>query len=151
MTRSLVIVGVTAALLACSRLPADWQNASGVAAFHQSDCIGSVADLEQGRAERVKLRGDDGRLHVEFLDAHFRCDQRVTAYAKLSDRRVEILVQPVEMNPVTVAKCDCLYVVRFEVRGLDAGEYEVTVHRRWDNRHAPNEPVEIDSDRVSVK
>jgi hypothetical protein len=93
----------------------------------------------------------EGRLRVEYLDAHFRCDQRVTAFAKVTGSNVDVLVQPVDMSPSAVAKCDCLYNIAFEVPRLAAGTYEVTIHRRWDQRHSPSEPVRIGSARVGVR
>lgn len=141
----------SAVLLACSGLPSDWEEASSAANLSQSACTGSPADLEQGtRRERIEIRAVAGGLHVDYRDAHFRCEQRVTAHARRSGSTIEVLVQPADMNPMSVAKCDCLYDIGFEIPNLPAGTYAVTLQRRWDNKHSPNDPVVIGSERVTV-
>jgi hypothetical protein len=139
-----------AALLACSGLPAEEEGASAsAAAVSQSGCIGSLAELEQGRREHVEIRPAAGRIRFDYRNAHFRCEQRVGAWVRRNGSAVDVVVRPVDMSPAAVAKCDCLYDVSFEVP-LPAGTYDVVVHRRWDNRHSPNDPVRIGSERITV-
>lgn len=149
MKRALLFVAVV--VTACTRVPPEWRDARRVAAVEQSACVGSLADLDQGRRERIEARGGAGSLHVDFLDAHFRCEQRVTALVRVHDANVELLVQPEEMHPLTVAKCDCLYDIRIDVSPLAPGTYDVTLQRRWDDRHSPNDPETIGRVRAVVK
>ncbi len=134
-----------AALLTCT-------DGSGVAAFRQSDCIGSVTELEQrSRRERIEVEGGQGLVRVAYRDAHFRCEQRVAAHASVHGNAIDVVVQPADMNPRTVAKCDCLYDITFEVPRLVPTTYEVTVARRWDERHGAGEAVRIGSASVVVR
>jgi hypothetical protein len=137
--------------LACTRVPPEWRDASQAANVHQSDCVGTLADLDQGRRERIEVRGETGALHVDYLDAHFRCEQRVTAYVKVAGVKVDVLVQPIEMHPASVAKCDCLYNIAIDVPRLAAGVYEVTLQRRSDDRQTPNDPATIGRASATVK
>lgn len=146
----LVAIGA-AALAACIRLPVDWRDAARTEAFEQSACTGDVAELSQRSGPRMTARAEKGRLLVDYLDAQFRCDQALAGYVKVRGEKVDVLVQPADMHPFTVAKCDCLYNVHLEVPGLAAGTYEVTLYRRWDDRHSPNDPVRVGSGRVTVR
>lgn len=137
----------TTALPACVRLPMDWRGATRAEAFEQSGCTRTVELSQPGR---MKAYSEDGRLRIDFLDARFRCDQKLTGYFKVGGGKVDVLVQPVEMQPLTVAKCDCLYDIHLEVPRVAAGTYEIRLFRRWDNRHSPNDPVQVGSDRVTV-
>jgi hypothetical protein len=140
-----------AALAACTRLPAEWRDAAAVEKFTQSGCTHKAGELRDHPRERVTaLAAGQGRLRVEYLHAHFRCDQRVRGFAKVTSATVAVLVQPVDMNPSSVAKCNCLYDIKLEVPRLAAGTYDVTVHRQRDNWHSPSDPVRIGSARVSV-
>lgn len=147
-----IAVAVSLALAACAQLPAEWDNASAVENFTQSQCTGNPSDLEQRGGERISVEAvSGGRLKIDYLDAHFRCDQRVTGYVKTGTGTVEVLVAPADMNPAHVAKCDCLYNISLEVPKLPPGTYDVTVQRRWDNRHSVKMPVRIGTKRVTVQ
>ena len=142
--KSLAMIAV-ATLLTCT-------NGSDVAAFRQSACTGSIVELENGRRrERAEIEGAKGEVRVAYHDAHFRCDQEVAAYAKVRGNAVDILVQPADMNPRTVAKCDCLYDITFSVIDLPPATYDVTVQRRWDEKHGVGDPVRVGSARVTVR
>jgi hypothetical protein len=138
---------MSAALLACAGVSPE---TSGVAAFSQSQCLAGIEQLDQGRRERVEWSAAAGRLIVRHRDAHFRCEQRVTVLLRRTGTAIDLLVQPADMDPPSVAKCDCLYDISFEVPGLEAGTYDVTLSRRLDNRHSPNVPIRIGSERITV-
>ena len=135
---------------ACSQLPSEWASANVVENFTQSACA-PLPELEARGGERLAVQpAGTGRLRVEYRNAHFRCEQKVTAYAKVNGSAVDVLVQPADMNPSSVAKCNCLYDIAFEVPGLAAGTYDVLLQRRWDDRNSPNDPVRIGATRVTV-
>ena len=141
-------VAILVAPIACTRLPAEWRGAAAPEAFRQSACNDHPID---SAPERLAVLGGAGRVSVDYFDAHFRCEQRVAAYVKVSRARVDVLVEPVEMNPISVAKCDCLYDIHLEVPHVPPGTYDVTLSRRWDNRQSPNEPKQVGSARATVR
>jgi len=143
----MLLAGSALALLACTRLTGAGSSAPGVENFKQSECIGDPANPN----ERMNVRAEAGRLHIAYHDAHFRCDQAVTAHVSVDGAGVSVLVQPVDMHPFTVSKCDCLYDIEFEIARLAAGTYDVTLDRRWDARHSPDAPVRVGSERVSTR
>ena len=66
------------------------------------------------------------------------------AFYRLAGGGIEVLVQPVDMDPSVVAGCDCLYDVDMEVSlDVDLSPESVGVYRRWDNLNDDNEPVLI--------
>lgn len=149
MRRFLVSLALAAA---CAQLPPEWGSAAVAENFTQSECVGNLAELESRGGERVAIReAGDGRLRIEVRNAHFRCEQRVTGYVRTNGSAVDVLVQPADMNPSSVAKCDCLYDLTLDTPRLAPGTYDVTVHRRRDNRNSPNEPVRIGGDRLTVR
>jgi hypothetical protein len=150
--RLVATAAACAALLSCARLSPEWADAAAnsVANLTQSACNGSVAELDQGRDERFLVTSGAGRLIVDYHDAHFRCEQSVQARASVSGTSIDIIVQPADMTPASVAKCDCLYDIHFEVPNLPADTYEVSLRRRWDERHGTAEPLLIGTTRVIV-
>lgn len=125
-------------LLACADLPEGWAGASPLP-LTQSACDGDPYAGDPN--ERVEA-GEDG-ASVRYLEAHFRCEQDVEAFGLEQDGVLGVLVQPVDMNPRVVARCDCLYNLDIGLQGSTAGEVELW--RRWDNLNDPNEPVYVGS------
>ena len=141
-----------ALLAACAQLPAGWNDAAVAENVTQSECKARVSEAAPGGNEELAVRqAGPGRLRIDYRNAHFRCAQTVTGYVRVSGSTVEVLVQPADMNPSSVAKCDCLYDVSLEVPRLGAGTYDVTLLRRWDNRHNVKEPVRIGSERLTIR
>jgi hypothetical protein len=62
-----------------------------------------------------------------------------------------VLVQPVEMHPSSVTRCDCLYDISVAIEDIRAGSRTVTLFRRWDDHNEPNDPVTIDSKSIVVE
>lgn len=138
-------------LAACARLPSDWGNAAVAENFTQSECTGNLGDLATRGGEQFTVQQTgEGRLRIEYRNAHFRCEQRVTGYVKRNGSAVDVLVQPSDMSPSSVAKCACLYTIQLEVPRLAPGTYAITLHRRGDSRNPP-EPVRIGSEQVMVR
>jgi hypothetical protein len=88
---------------------------------------------------------------ARYLDAHFRCEQSVEGFLRESGSAVDLLVQPIDMNPTSVAMCDCLYEIVMIVKPLAAGQHDVTLYRRWDAINEPNDPVLIGTAQAQVE
>jgi hypothetical protein len=129
-----------------SDLPSGWGNARKIANFTQMECSGSPFD---GPAESIKAQGRAGAIDIDYQHAPFRCAQDVEGFVRRSPGHVDILVQPVDMDPRSVAKCDCLYDIVATV-SAEAGEQAVTVYRRSDNINSDNDPVSVGSMDVVV-
>lgn len=150
----LALIGLWAALSGCSGesepavdLPADWKSAQRIASFEQSACSGSPYE---GPAESIEAVAGTKSIHATIHRAHFRCDQPVEGYSRRSVGLLDVLVQPVEMSPETVVKCDCLYELDMTLP-VAAGSYELTVYRRWDHLSGNDEPRFIGTASVDVE
>jgi hypothetical protein len=121
-------------------LPPGWEDAEPIEDFHQRECSG---DPYGASHERVEAESTADAIGVDYLEAHFRCEQKVEGFFKTRGAHVEVLVQPVDMDPSAVAACDCLYDIRMTVP-VEA-PVSLTLFRRWDNQNEPNDPVEIGS------
>jgi len=134
------------ALLSCvTDLPAGWEDAQPVDDLSQSACKGSPYDT--GFTEAMTASAGSPGLRVVGEPLAFRCEQDVEAFYKVNGEAVDVLVQPVNMNPKVVAGCDCTYKVDMGI-GVDPPA-EVTLYRRWDAINDPNEPVEVGSASVT--
>lgn len=140
MFAGLVLVGCG------SDLPPGWEGAERIEDFYQRECSG---DPYNGGDERVEAEATPDAIGVDYLDAHFRCEQKVEGYYKTSGGRVDVLVQPIDMDPSAVAACDCLYDIRMTVP-VEA-PVRLTLYRRWDALNEPNDPVEIGSVDVAPR
>lgn len=128
-------------LIACRPdLPAGWEDAQPVLDLTQSPCDG---DPYGENDERVEATAEGSNLAVDYLEAHFRCAQEVEGFYREDADTVDVLVQPIDMDPRAVAGCDCLYNVSMTVPV--AAPVSLTLFRRWDNINDPNDPVEIGS------
>ena len=138
-------------LVACSNdddLPPGWEDAEPVAELTQSSCSEGAPGKHD---EHATFAPGEKRVDVEYLDAHFRCEQRVEGFYKDSGGRLDVLVQPVEMHPSSVTRCDCLYDIGVAIEDIRAGSRTVTLFRRWDDLNDPNDPVTIDSESIVVE
>jgi len=130
------------ALTACGAdLPEGWEDAKPVTSLDQSACDGTPYEEHDERAE-----GDLGTspLEISLREGHFRCEQDVEAFYRIAEGDIDVLVQPVDMNPSVVAGCDCLYDVDMTISlEVDLAPGKATVYRRWDNQNEPNDPVWI--------
>jgi len=140
-TRMAVLV-VALCAMACGSeqedLPADWAEALSLP-VDQSSCNGNAVMPSAGT---LVLMRDMGRLRATYESAQFRCQQRLCAYRLEEAGRTRVLVQPCDMNPATVPKCDCLYDIGFDLPGVETGR-TVELHRRWDRYGATAEPVPV--------
>lgn len=132
-------MATTVLLAACTQLPEGWEDAEPIT-ITQSTCLGSVPGASEN--EHVEISRNDGLLEIRYREAHFRCDQAVEGFLKRSDKRIELLFQPEDMDPSAVARCDCKYDLTTTVPA-DAGDMTLAVSRRWDNVGGENAPVVI--------
>lgn len=132
------VVVLVSLLAACSAdLPAGWEDAEPLEVV-QSECKGQVLGGSQNEGIRTSLA--DGRVDLVYADAHFRCEQEVEAFAIREFGSVKILFQPVDLDPSSVARCDCLYDFTANVP-LWGDPVQFSVFRRWDNLNGAKEPV----------
>lgn len=114
-------------------LPQGWNGAESVDALTQSQCQGSP--YEGTHDEHIEGSMENSPVTVAYRFAHFRCEQEVEAFYRLVGDGVEVLVQPVDMDPSAVAACDCLYDIDFELRlEADLAPTSLTLLRRWDHQ-----------------
>src|SRR5262249_34781658 len=130
-------------------LPAGWEGAERIADFSQNACSGD--SFGETVHEKVVVAALNGSVRVEYDDAQFRCNQNVEGFARTSSGGLDVLVQPVDMDPTEVARCDCLYDVSMTIDGLATGATKVGVYRRWDNINTPNDPVRVGSSTVEIR
>lgn len=140
-------------LAACSSgdsndLPDGWGGAAPVKSLVQEECSNGDMDFSN---ESASYTGGVGSIGVVYQDAHFRCVQKVEGFFKTAGDAVDILVQPIDMDPSSVAACDCGYKITFLVEPVTAGSHTATLYRRWDNITQPNQPVPITAAPVMVQ
>lgn len=129
-------------LVACGAdLPPGWEDAEPVESLDQAPCAGSPYDTGIVAEVEADLAADP--LLVDASSVQFRCEQDVEGFWKQDGGKVEVLVQPIDMNPKMVAGCDCLYDLSIEVGSPDPTATEVVLYRRWDDLNDPNDPVEV--------
>jgi len=135
---------------ACSSsdLPEGWGNAARAKNFVQEVCPSSGADFSN---EHASFTGGTGSIGVDYQDAHFRCEQDVEGFFKAVGGTVDVLVQPIDMHPGSVAGCDCGYNITFTIEPVSSGAMQTTLYRRWDEQNSPNDPVEIATALVPVQ
>jgi hypothetical protein len=99
----------------------------------QSECQGDGLSSDA----ETSVAASDGQ-GVMISGGHFRCAQEVCAYLDESAETPRLLLQPCDMDPDSVAKCDCLYGLEVDVEvpaeGLD-------VYSRSDNWGGVQEPI----------
>jgi hypothetical protein len=127
-----------------ANLPQGWETADRVASFEQSVCGESPSE---GPSESLEIVTSPGAVEVGYHHAHFRCSQAVEAFARSSIGIMDILVQPVDMDPLAVARCDCLYEITMSI-AAPVGQYELTLYRRWDHKSGADEPRRVASRTV---
>lgn len=129
-------------------LPEGWEAAERVEGLKQAPCAGSA--LGRDTPEALQANAAASGIAVSYDHAHFRCEQDVEAFVRRASGALDLLVQPIDMDPSAVAGCDCLYDVSMQVP-VARGDYRLKLYRRWDNINHPNEPVKIGETDVSVE
>ena len=117
-------------------LPENWEKSVPIDDFQQSSCEGDpYEDNEEDEGdeeENLSMRIENGILNIDYNDVVFRCEQGVEGFQMSEDNNISVLLQPKEMNPSMVAKCDCLYnfSLSFPVENLES--YTVDLYTRTD-------------------
>ncbi len=129
MTRP--IIAAIMLLTACrADLPDGWDEAVAVDDFTQDECDdtgGTPPDVEA----TMDAYEDEPGVRVMGEDLSFRCSQDVEGFYKSDGESVEVLVQPVNMNPRSVTKCDCSYHVEAGIP--EEAPIKVSLYRRGDH------------------
>jgi hypothetical protein len=150
--QAIVLSGVVLWSPACSGgkpdLPPGWENAQSVKSFTQAACSGSPG-LPTGPNESVDVTANTRAVSIAYHAAHFRCAQSVEGFVRTGTNTADFLVQPTDMNPSSVAGCDCLYEITMGA-SVAAGATTVTVYRRWDHQSGSDSPVEIGAASANV-
>ena len=71
-------------------------------------------------------------LHVNVYAVGFRCAQPLEGFWQEGDDLVNVLVQPIDMLPETVAKCDCTYDLSIDVASIAVAPRGLTLWKRFD-------------------
>lgn len=143
MVAALLLVGCGGA-----DLPEGWQDAEAIEGLTQSECTASAYD--ETVKEALVATPERGAVRLEYRAAHFRCEQEVEGFVRMAGGRVDVLVQPADMDPGAVAGCDCRYDVGMTLEGLSEGTVSIALYRRWDNLNEPNDPEEVGSAEVQI-
>ena len=127
---ALALAGV---LAACQgdpvELPEGWAGAAPLA-LQQTACGGDPYTVPP--RPRLELTTAGGQLTGIYRDAQFRCgDQRLCGHRLEPDETTRVLVQPCDLHPAVVPRCDCLYQVSFTLPGRP-GRGAVELHSRRD-------------------
>ena len=127
-------------LVACSKpqitadveydLPGFWTDATLIQHFNQGKCNEDMDEVT-ANAPKASTKIVEGKLILTYPNAHYRCDQSVQGFVRQKDNGYAVLVQPIEMNPVMVAKCDCGYTLTAILPNVTANE--VRLFHRGDN------------------
>jgi hypothetical protein len=147
------VMGCTDATYGSADLPADWENASRIERFRQSGCGNSPASV--GPAEAIDVAVTGGTVDIKYAYAPFRCQQAVEGFVRETGNVLDVLVQPVDMSPEQPTTCSCLYefglTLPARAGSYKAGEYTLTVHRRWDNVVTDNPLVPVSTQALAIE
>jgi hypothetical protein len=143
--RAAAIIGVL--FSACEdvgdELPSGWADARRLQ-LRQSSCGGDP--YTSGPRPRLELSASGGALQGSFKDAQFRCgDQELCGFALDRGAVTQVLVQPCNLHPMNVPRCDCLYEVTFTLPARPVREM-VELYSRRDlyGAQAPVAPALVD-------
>jgi hypothetical protein len=128
-------------------LPPGWEDAELVEGLKQAPC--NRGSLGNNLKETLGWEAKGAGVSVTYDQAHFRCEQDVEAYRRNRSDAIDLLVQPIDMDPSSVAGCDCLYEISMQISAA-RGAHKLTLYRRWDNDNQPNPAVKVDEADVSI-
>ena len=154
------VVGLLATVMACTDatygsadLPPDWENSSRIERFRQSGCGNSPASV--GPAEAIDVAVAGGTVDIKYAYAPFRCQQNVEGFLRETGNALDVLIQPVDMSPEQPTTCSCLYELGLTLPAragsYDAGEYTLTIYRRWDHVVTDNPLVPVSTRAIVIE
>ena len=111
-------------------LPITWEDALLIENMKQTSCNEDMTQVLES-VPKASTTFQNNNLVITYPNAHFRCDQNVQAFVKQTKHEYAVLIQPTEMNPMFVAKCDCGY--NLETTILNAKSKELRLFHRRDN------------------
>jgi hypothetical protein len=132
-----VLLVVAAGCSGGSNLPEGWEDALLAQDFEQSECVGTPDDGVE-RTQTVDVSVRSGGAYVTWTNVLFRCDQALEAYVRRGDS-VDVLLQPVDLNPADPARCDCFYDVALSFNVSDT-ERRLGFYTRRDEVGGPSSP-----------
>jgi len=147
-------------LFACgSDLPDGWEAAEEIENITQSECEGDpYADEEEAEnsgesleASQITAEVDGTSLKLNYNEAVCRCEQAVEGVSLVEDSKISVLVQPENMNPSQVAKCDCMYDIEITIPQLTTGEYDLEFFQRRDNYGGEAEMVLVETLAIEIE
>ena len=111
-------------------VPGTWVDTTRIGEVTQTSCNEDMTQIiETVPKASTKVLNDS--LIITYPNAHFRCDQSVQAFVKHTKNGYAVMIQPTEMNPVFVAKCDCGYNIEATIP--NAKSKELRLFHRGDN------------------
>jgi hypothetical protein len=148
---TVALVGMVVVPFGCSSgdqadLPPGWDGAQQMVTFSQSAC---TAAMPGTATESIRVTTGKGSVAVAYHNAPFRCDQAVQGFVTVGGGHLNYLVQPTDMNPSSVARCDCLYEIAMN-SFVAAGPETVTVYRRADHASGNASAVQVGTASVTV-
>lgn len=123
-------------------LPEGWEEAEPVVEFSQSPCGGDPVAEPQDQSINVTTGG--GTADVVWENARFRCDQAVEGFLRRTAGALDLLVQPTDLNPDEVARCDCYYTLNAGFNTADS-DRTFTFYTRADEVGGPSSPSRVGS------
>jgi hypothetical protein len=149
----LVVAACTDATYGSADLPLEWESAARIERFRQSGCGNSPAAV--GPAESIDSTVAGGAIDIKYGHAPFRCEQDVEGFVRQTGNALDVLIQPIDMNPRQPTSCDCLYELGMTLPAragrYKPGEYTLTVYRRWDNVVTDNHPVQVNTRSLAIE
>jgi hypothetical protein len=147
--------GMNRALVACALLVGvaqtgcdRWGSLRGAVPLgnlRQSSCgRGKVAE------PTVEAKATSGHISAIAREVTFRCNQPAHALIRRGSKELELLVEPLDMDPTNIPKCICNYDLEFEIDGLSRGTYTLTVFHRGDHQWDTQDAVRVGSASVAV-
>ena len=119
-------------------LPEGWEEAELIRELEQSECAGDPGEVTPELQTQILTSS----LLIDMTGIPFRCDQPVEAWLRRQGVTDTIILQPVEMTPETVARCDCAY--DFSLRYNPAPDVStVELNVRADEYGGPASPQRI--------
>ena len=143
--------------IACGNLPEGWEDAQPIDDFTQAECAGDpyLDEVEgvpvENNVEPITFSVEGNRLDIQYNQAIFRCEQTVEGFQMMDGDSISVLIQPQDMSPSQVAKCDCFYDIEISIGEISSGEYDVEVFHRNDEYGGESEVQRVGGFNVGIE